>query len=84
MLLRAAAAFGAALASSRADAATESPAEGKLKVVYHLSDLEKVHFVLGTSRTIWTAPEAPTASPLRWSCMVRRYATSRPNKAIPK
>jgi hypothetical protein len=47
MLLRAAAAFGAAFAASRASAATESPAEGRLKVVYHLSDLDKVHFVLG-------------------------------------
>lgn len=47
MLLRAAAAFGAVFAASRADAAAESPAQDKLKVVYHLSDLEKVHFVLG-------------------------------------
>jgi intracellular sulfur oxidation DsrE/DsrF family protein len=47
LLFRAAAAFGAAFAASRAHAATENPAEGKLKVVYHLSDLDKVHFVLG-------------------------------------
>src|ERR1700759_5818713 len=47
VLLRAAAAFGAAFAPSRAVAATETPADGKLKVVYHLSDLDKVHFVLG-------------------------------------
>ena len=47
MLFRAAAAIGAVLAASRADAATEGPAEGKPKVVYHPSDLEKVHFVLG-------------------------------------
>jgi intracellular sulfur oxidation DsrE/DsrF family protein len=46
MLFRTAAALGAAFAASRADAA-ENPAEGKLKVVYHLSDLDKVHFVLG-------------------------------------
>jgi uncharacterized protein len=46
VLLRAVAAFGAAFAASRADAANESPAQ-KLKVVYHLSDLEKVSFVLG-------------------------------------
>ena len=37
-------AFGAAFASSRASAA--SPA-AKLKVVYHLNDLDKVSFVLG-------------------------------------
>ena len=47
MLLRAATAFGAVFAASRATAASESPAQDKLKVVYHLSDLDKVHFVLG-------------------------------------
>jgi uncharacterized protein len=47
MLFRAAAAFGAAFAVSRAEAATESPAQDKLKVVYHLSDLHKVSFVIG-------------------------------------
>lgn len=47
MLLRAAAAVGAVFAASRADAATETPATGKLKVVYHLNDLDKVSFVLG-------------------------------------
>ena len=47
MLLRAAAALGAAFAASSATAATESPATGKLKVVYHLNDLDKVNFVLG-------------------------------------
>jgi intracellular sulfur oxidation DsrE/DsrF family protein len=47
LLSRAAAAFGAAFAVSRASAATEGAADGKLKVVYHLSDLDKVHFVLG-------------------------------------
>jgi len=46
VLLRAVAALGAAFAASRADAASESPAQ-KLKVVYHLSDLDKVAFVLG-------------------------------------
>ena len=47
MLLRAAAALGAAFAASSAKAAMESPATGKLKVVYHLNDLDKVSFVLG-------------------------------------
>ena len=47
MLLRAAAAIGATFAASRAEAATETPASGKLKVVYHLNDLDKVSFVLG-------------------------------------
>jgi intracellular sulfur oxidation DsrE/DsrF family protein len=47
VLLRAAAAFGAVFAASRANAAAENPAQDRLKVVYHLSDLEKVHFVLG-------------------------------------
>jgi len=40
-------AIGAAFVVSRAGAATEAPAPGKLKVVYHLSDLDKVSFVLG-------------------------------------
>lgn len=46
MLLRGVAALGAAFAASRASAAAESPAQ-KLKVVYHLSDLDKVSFVIG-------------------------------------
>jgi intracellular sulfur oxidation DsrE/DsrF family protein len=40
-------ALGAAFTASRANAATEAPPAGKLKVVYHLSDAEKVNFVLG-------------------------------------
>lgn len=47
MLLRAVAALSAAFAASRAGAATESPAPDKLKVVYHLSDFDKVPFVIG-------------------------------------
>jgi uncharacterized protein len=54
MLLRAITALGAGFAASRASAA-ESPAQDKvqdkaqdkLKVVYHLSDLDKVSFVIG-------------------------------------
>ena len=40
-------ALSGAFAASRASAATETPATGKLKVVYHLNDLDKVNFVLG-------------------------------------
>lgn len=47
ILWSAVSAFGAALAISRAEAATEAGAGNKLKVVYHLSDAEKVNFVLG-------------------------------------
>jgi hypothetical protein len=47
MLWGAVTAFGAAFAASRASAATEKPAPSRLKVVYHLSDLDKVNFVLG-------------------------------------
>jgi intracellular sulfur oxidation DsrE/DsrF family protein len=47
VLLRAAATIGAAFAASRANTATEAPSTGKLKVVYHLNDLDKVNFVLG-------------------------------------
>lgn len=39
-------ALGAAFAASRADAAGEAP-PAKLKVVYHLNDLDKVNFVVG-------------------------------------
>ena len=47
ILWAAASAFGAAFAASRASAATEAPAANRLKVVYHLSDLDKVSFVIG-------------------------------------
>jgi len=47
MLWSAFSALGAALAASRADAATDPAPTGKLKVVYHLSDLDRVGFVLG-------------------------------------
>ena len=40
-------AFGAAFAASRAGAAGEAAPPVKLKVVYHLNDLDKVSFVLG-------------------------------------
>lgn len=40
-------AFGAAFATSRASAATNAAPAAKLKVVYHLNDLDKVSFVLG-------------------------------------
>ena len=40
-------AVGGAFEASRANAATETPTAGKLKVVYHLNDLDKVNFVLG-------------------------------------
>ncbi len=46
ILWSAVSALGAAFAASRANAATEAT-PGKLKVVYHLSDAEKVNFVLG-------------------------------------
>ena len=47
ILWAAASAFGAAFAASRASAATETPPAKKLKVVYHLTDLDKVSFVVG-------------------------------------
>jgi intracellular sulfur oxidation DsrE/DsrF family protein len=40
-------ALGAAFGASSAKAATEAPSSNKLRVVYHLSDAEKVNFVLG-------------------------------------
>jgi len=47
MLLRAVAALGAGFAVSLTSAAAESPTQDKLRVVYHLSDLDKVSFVIG-------------------------------------
>lgn len=47
MLWSAVSALGAALGTSSAKAATDAGAGNKLKVVYHLSDAEKVSFVLG-------------------------------------
>ena len=47
ILWAAASAFGAAFAASRASAATEAPPTKKLKVVYHLNDLDKVSSVVG-------------------------------------
>jgi uncharacterized protein len=47
ILWAAASALGAAFAASRASAATETPPAKKLKVVYHLNDLDKVSFVVG-------------------------------------
>jgi uncharacterized protein len=47
ILWSAVSALGAAFAAPGAKAATEAAPAGKLKVVYHLSDAEKVNFVLG-------------------------------------
>ena len=47
ILWSAASALSAAFAASPARAAAEPTAPGKLKVVYHLSDLDKVSFVMG-------------------------------------
>lgn len=47
ILWSAVSALGAAFGASRARAATEAGTGSKLKVVYHLSDAEKVNFVLG-------------------------------------
>jgi hypothetical protein len=48
MLWGAVSAIGAAFAASRAGAATEPAAQAKLKVVYHLNDLDKVNFLPGS------------------------------------
>ena len=40
-------AFGVAFAASRASGAGEAANQAKLKVVYHLNDLDKVSFALG-------------------------------------
>ena len=43
-------AFGAAFAAASAHAATAPAGPAKLKVVYHLSDFDKVNFVIGNIR----------------------------------
>ena len=40
-------ALGMAFSASPAAAASEADPPGKLKVVYHLADIDRVHFVLG-------------------------------------
>ena len=47
MLWGAISAFGAAFAASRAASATDPAPAARLKVVYHLNDLDKVSFVVG-------------------------------------
>ena len=47
ILWSAVSALGAAFGASHAQAATDASAGKKLKVVYHLSEAEKVNFVLG-------------------------------------
>jgi uncharacterized protein len=47
MLQGALSAFAGLFAAASAHAGTEAPEQGKQKVVYHLSDLEKVSFVMG-------------------------------------
>ena len=47
MVWSAISALGAALSTSSAKAATDAGTSTKLKVAYHLSDAEKVNFVLG-------------------------------------
>src|SRR5437868_13420824 len=47
ILWSAVSALGAAFGASSAKAATEAPPSNKLRIVYHLSDAEKVNFVLG-------------------------------------
>jgi uncharacterized protein len=47
MLWGALSALGAAFAAGRANSATETPPATRLKVVYHLNDLDKVSFVIG-------------------------------------
>jgi len=62
-------AVGSLFAASKAKAAAAVP--DKLKVVYHLADLDKVSFVLGNIKTITRASADPSTSPSRWSCTAR-------------
>jgi len=76
ILWAAASAFGAAFAAPRASAATEAPAANRLKVVYHLSDLDKVAFVVGNIQNHLDGVGGGTMSPSRWSFKARRCERS--------
>lgn len=66
------AAIGGAFAASRAQAATETPGTKKLKVVYHLNDLDKDISPSAIFRITMTESAGPTTSPSHWSFMARR------------
>ena len=85
MLLRATAAIGAVFAASRAEAATETPATGKLKVVYHLNDLDKVSFVLGNIQNHFDGvggPDHVTIALVVHGPALRSFQTSKANPEI--
>jgi hypothetical protein len=85
MLLRAATAFGAVFAASRASAATANPTQDGLKVVYHLSDLDKVHFVLGNIQNHLDGvggPDHVTIALVVHGPALRSFQTSQANPEI--
>jgi uncharacterized protein len=55
----ASAAFAAAMATKRADAAASEKAPDAAKVVYHLSDFDKVEFVFGNIRNHYNGMGGP-------------------------
>jgi len=85
MLWAAVSAFGAAFAASRAGAATESPAAGKQKVVYHLSDLDKVPFVIGNIQNHFDGvggPDNVTIALVVHGPALRAFRTSEANPEL--
>lgn len=60
ILWSAVSALGAAFGASSAKAATEAGVGNKLRVAYHLSDAEKVNFVLGNIQNHIDGPEHVT------------------------
>src|SRR4029450_14111862 len=58
-------AVGGAFAASGTEAGTKTPATGKLKVVYHLNDLDKVSFVLGNIQNHFAGVVGPDHAPLQ-------------------
>ena len=62
ILWSAVSALGAALGTSSATAATEAGTGSKLKVVYHLSDAEKVNFVVGNIQNHFDGVGGPVQS----------------------
>jgi hypothetical protein len=69
-------AVGAVFAASRANAITSAEPQGKLKIVYHLNDLDKVSFVLGNIQNHLDAvggPDHVTIAPGVWGYHCQFY-----------
>ena len=76
MLWGAVSAFGAVFAASRAGATTDAAPAAKLKVVYHLNDLDKVSFVLGNIQNHFDGVGGPDHVKIALVFTARRWVVS--------